>query len=52
MNLVYLAQFGDKWLSFVNSALKFRVPLNAAISYLAEDMLVSQQRLCSMELVG
>ena len=52
MNLVYLAQFGDKWRSFVNTVLTFRVPLCAEISYLAEKIISSEQRLCFMELVG
>jgi hypothetical protein len=52
VNLIYLAEFGGKWRSFVNAVLKFRVPLNARNFYLAEEILVSQQRLCSIELVG
>jgi hypothetical protein len=50
VNLVYPVQFGDKWRSFVNKILKFRVPIYAETSYLDEAILVSQQWLCSVEL--
>ena len=42
----------DNWRTLVSVAMKLRVPWNAGISWLAEDLLASQEVLCSMELVS
>ena len=50
MGWIDLAQDSDKWSTFVNSAINLRVPLMRGISWLAEDVLVFQERLQSKEL--
>ena len=46
-----LARDRGKWRALVNVVMKLRVPWNAGIYWLTEDLLASQEVLCSMELV-
>jgi hypothetical protein len=52
MDWIVLAQDKDRWWELVNAVMILRVPYNAVISSLAENLLASQERLCSMDLVS
>jgi hypothetical protein len=45
-----LAQERDRQRAVVNTAINFRIPQNARISWLAEGLLGSQEGLCPMAL--
>jgi len=46
-----LVEEREKLRAVVNTVMNLRVPYNVGISWLAEDLLASQEGLCSMELV-
>jgi hypothetical protein len=48
---IYLARDMDRWWVLVNRVMNFRNHKMQGISRLAEDLLSSQERLCSMKLV-
>jgi hypothetical protein len=50
MEWIDLAQDKDTRRAHVNAVMNLRVPLNAGNSSLAEDLLASKERLCSMDL--
>jgi hypothetical protein len=52
MDWIALTQDRDGWQELVNVVINLRVPQNAGISLLDEDLLASQEGLCSMELVA
>ena len=47
-----LAQVNDKWPAAVNAEMNFPVPYNVEKSSLAENLIASQDRPCSTELVS
>jgi len=51
MDWIDLGQNRDMWRALVNAVMKFLFPLNRRITGLAEDLLVSREGLCPMELV-
>jgi hypothetical protein len=52
VNWIHLAQYRDQWQAFENTVMNIQVPLKMEISWLAEQLLASQEGLCSMELVN
>ena len=52
MDWITLAQDKDMWWGLVNVVMILRVLYNAVISSLAENLLASQERLCSTYLVS
>ena len=52
MDWIALAQNRDRWQELVIAVKNLRVPQNTGISLLDEDLLASQEGLCSMELVA
>jgi hypothetical protein len=51
MDWIDMAQDRDRWRPLVNAVMNLRIPENAG-DFLTEDLLVSQEGLCSMELVS
>ena len=51
MDWIYLAQDIDRWPELVNAVMNLRVHKTQGISWLAENRLVSQEELCSVEWV-
>ena len=52
MDWIALSQNTDRWWELVNAVMSLRVPYNAVISFLAKNLLPSQERLCSVDLVS
>ena len=52
MDWIALTQDKDRWWELVNAVMNLRVPYNAVVSSLDENVLASQERLCSMDLVS
>ena len=52
MDWIPLTQDKDRWWELVNAVMNIRVPYNAVVSSLDENVLASQERLCSMDLVS
>ena len=52
MDWIDLAQDRDRWRDIVNSIIKLQVPQNAENFLIAEELLASQEGLCSVELVS
>jgi hypothetical protein len=52
MSQIELAQNRDRWQILVNVVVNLQVLYNARISWLAENLLASQEGFCSMELGG
>jgi hypothetical protein len=51
MDWIDLAQDRDKWLALLNEVMNIRVHKMRGICWLVDDLLTSQEGLCSVQLV-